>query len=189
MPLLSIWKNKARYDSRDLMLAGDSNVFSRFMITAKRDGELAGAKSIATACASAFGGFLDQRFRHHDYLLGRKNCQDFLKNTFYLPVGNDLVKDWVNANPGSPLIFNGGQSVRLIPLYGACQNSDQTEAYPKGLFDLEASEFQEVVKLRIDRLVDKAKGRFSPTGIVPQLYLQPFLKTLKTDYRKKLMTG
>lgn len=78
MPLLSIWKNQARYDSRDLMLEGDSNVFSRLMITAKRDGELAGAKSIATACASAFGGFLDQRFRRHDYLLGRKNCQDFL---------------------------------------------------------------------------------------------------------------
>jgi len=185
-PLLSAWKNQARYDSRDLLLAGDRNVFSRFMITAKRDGELAGGKSIATACASAFGGFLDQRFRRHDYLLGRKNCQEFLKNTFYLPVGNDLVKDWVAANPGSPLIFKDGQSVRLVPLYGECQNTEQTEAYPRGLFDLESSEFQDPLKRRITRLVDKAKGRFSPTGIFPQLYLQPLFENSKEGLQTKI---
>ena len=186
MPLLSVWKNQARYDSRDLMLAGDSNVFSRYMITAQRDGELAGAKSIATACASAFSGFLDERFRRHDYLLGRKNCQDFLKKTCYLPVENDLVKDWANANPASPLIFDGGQSVRLIPLYGDCQNSEQTDAYPKGLFDLEANEFQDRLKVRIERIVDKAKDRFSPTGIVPQLYLQPFFENSKEGLQKAI---
>ncbi|MGR8929404.1 MAG: patatin-like phospholipase family protein, partial [Gammaproteobacteria bacterium] len=122
VPLLSAWKNQARYDSRDLLLAGDSNVFSRFMITAQRDGEVRGSRAIATACASAFGGFLERRFRQHDFLLGRKNCQDFLKNTFHLPVENELVKNWATANPNSPMIINEGRCVQLIPLYGLCQN-------------------------------------------------------------------
>lgn len=183
-PLIGAWKNQARYDSRDLLLAADSNIFSRFMITAKREGELVGAKSIATACATAFGGFLDQRFRRHDYLLGRKNCQDFLKTTFCLPSSNPLVKDWVAANPLSPHVIDQGRSVRLIPLYGDCQTSEQTDAYPKGVFDLEANEFQAALAQRIDRLIDKAKGRLSPTGILPQLYLQPLLEQSKAGLKK-----
>lgn len=185
-PLLNAWKNQARYDSRDLMLAVDENVFSRYMITAKREGELAGGKSIATACASAFGGFLDERFRRHDFLLGRKNCQDFLKNTFHLPVENPLVANWVKAYPDSPFIITEKGRVRLVPLYGQCAIPEQIEAYPTGLCKLDASEFQDRLKSRIDQLIDKAKGQFSPTGILPQLYLQPLIENSKDGLRKKI---
>lgn len=183
-PLLSAWKNQARYDSRDLMLAADSNVFSRFMITAKRDGEVAGGKSIATACASAFGGFLNERFRRHDYLLGRKNCQDFLIDTFNLPVSNPLVHAWANAHPTSPLIANG--KIRLIPLCGNSQFPEQTEPYPQGAFDLDAADFQDLLARRVRRLVDKAKGRFSPHGVVPQLYLSPLFENAKDGLQAKI---
>jgi len=185
-PLLNAWKNQARYASRDLLLAADSNVFSRFMITAKRDGEVAGGKSIATACASAFGGFLSERFRRHDYLLGRKNCQEFLTSTFQLPVSNPLVKDWVAAQPGSPLISADGSKVRLVPLCGDSQFPEQTEPYPTGAFDLNAADFQDRLAKRIDRLVQKAKGRFSPTGVFPQLYLQPLFDTSKDGLQTKI---
>lgn len=183
-PLVSAWKNQARYDSRDLLLAADSNVFSRFMITAKRDGEVAGGKSIATACASAFGGFLSERFRRHDYLLGRKNCQDFLINTFNLPVSNALVKDWANAHPTSTLIANG--KIRLLPLCGASQFPEQTESFPKGAFDVDAADFQDRLAKRIDRLVDKAQGRFSPHGAFPQLYLAPLFENSKSGLQTKI---
>lgn len=183
-PLVNAWKNQARYDSRDLLLAADSNVFSRFMITAKRDGEMAGAKSIATACASAFGGFLDQRFRRHDFLLGRKNCQQFLQSSFQLPVDNPLVRNWVKANPGNPWLDQTGKFVCLLPLYGNCANDEHVEAYPSGQFNLQANDIQQPLKQRIERIVDRAKGRFSPTGILPQLYLLPLLEQSKDGLQK-----
>jgi len=183
-PLLSAWKNQVRYDSRDLMLAADSNIFSRFMITAKRDGEVAGGKSIATACASAFGGFLSERFRRHDFLLGRKNCQDFLISTFNLPVSNLLVKDWANAHTASSLISNG--KISLIPICGSSQFPEQTEPYPKDEFDLDAADFQAPLAKRIARLIEKAKGRISPHGVFPQLYLAPLFENSKDGLQTKI---
>ena len=37
-----------------------------------------------------FGGFLHESFRHHDYLLGRRNAQAFLRWNFALPESNPL---------------------------------------------------------------------------------------------------
>ena len=31
-------------------------------------------------CSAGFGGFLDQQFREHDFLLGQRNCQNFLRH-------------------------------------------------------------------------------------------------------------
>jgi hypothetical protein len=36
-----------------------------------------------------FIGFLDRSFRHHDYLLGRLNCQRFLMRHFYVDMRGD----------------------------------------------------------------------------------------------------
>lgn len=37
---------------------------------------------IATGGLNGFAGFFDERFRHHDYMLGKKNCQNFLRYHF-----------------------------------------------------------------------------------------------------------
>ena len=39
-----------------------------------------------------FGGFLDRRFRVHDYVLGRMNCQQFLRRSFSLPLFDPPAK-------------------------------------------------------------------------------------------------
>jgi putative MFS transporter len=70
---------QTRYDTSDLVLAADPSVFSRFMISAQRDG-LTGAKAIATGGLGAFIGFASRAFLRHDYLLGRANCQALLSN-------------------------------------------------------------------------------------------------------------
>jgi hypothetical protein len=48
----------------------------------------------ALQCATlgAFGGFFSRAFRAHDYALGRRNCQKFLRDYFVLPTDNAIVK-------------------------------------------------------------------------------------------------
>jgi hypothetical protein len=47
----------------------------------------------ALQCATlgAFGGFFYRGFRAHDYALGRRNCQRFLREWFALPQDNALI--------------------------------------------------------------------------------------------------
>jgi hypothetical protein len=49
----------------------------------------------ALQCATlgAFGGFFYRGFRAHDYALGRRNCQKFLRDSFILPDNNAIIKD------------------------------------------------------------------------------------------------
>jgi hypothetical protein len=86
----------------DLM---SGRTFSNFII-APSDQELAkkvtsGRKNIPEAlqCASlgAFGGFFSRGFRAHDFALGRRNCQKFLRDHFLLPANNPLMKEWLDV--------------------------------------------------------------------------------------------
>ena len=84
--------SQARFKPEELTLADDPDVYSRFLIVPRRgyraDGTL---EPDAIACGSleGFGGFLSRRFREHDYQLGRRNCQWFLKKYFALPSEGD----------------------------------------------------------------------------------------------------
>ena len=42
----------------------------------------------------AFGGFLAKEFRDHDYQLGSRNCQWFLKRHFGLLLANVVIQDY-----------------------------------------------------------------------------------------------
>ncbi len=78
--------------------------FDRYVI-APSDDELtahyrksAGAKpskqppALQCATLGAFGGFFCRAFRAHDYALGRRNCQKFLRDYFVLPADNVVMK-------------------------------------------------------------------------------------------------
>ncbi|WP_162558645.1 patatin-like phospholipase family protein [Robertkochia solimangrovi] len=43
---------------------------------------------LASAPLSGFAGFMEQKFRNHDFELGRKNCQDFLRYHFTIKIEN-----------------------------------------------------------------------------------------------------
>lgn len=47
----------------------------------------------ALQCATlgAFGGFFYRGFRAHDYALGRRNCQKFVRDYFVLPANNTVI--------------------------------------------------------------------------------------------------
>lgn len=84
--------DQARFKPEELELAERSDVYSRFMISpSRRDAQGRQAEfAIASATLGGFGGFFEESFRRHDYLLGRKNCRSFLRRYLVLPETNPL---------------------------------------------------------------------------------------------------
>jgi hypothetical protein len=125
---------QARYDSRDLVLAADERVFSRFMLTPQL-GDKLGGKAIASAGLSAFIGFACPDFMRYDYLLGRKNCQDFLRNSFLLASDNPIFAAWTEDQRQTYRV--GNNFLPIIPLAGPCAVDETLDPWPKGKLDPE----------------------------------------------------
>ena len=178
--MMGTWKEQSRYDSRDIMLANDEGCFSRFMITAQRPGAGAGGKSIATACAGAFGGFLCRAFRHHDFLLGRRNAQAYLRDKLVLPLENPLFTAWRGQATAAQLaqwtVMDGGHpSLPIIPLMGACAIDEPLPTYPVDAFNVNDREFQDLLSDRIKAVLRQLTDDIGPDGLeglLATLYLR-----------------
>ncbi len=100
MQMFSALVNQARFKPEELQLAEQDDVYSRFMISPSRQD--ADDRPIEPAMAAAilggFGGFLHESFRRHDFQLGRRNCQAFLRRHFCLPTTNPLFSNADDAN-------------------------------------------------------------------------------------------
>jgi hypothetical protein len=125
---------QTRYDSRDLALAADPHVFSRFMLTPQLGAKL-GDKAIASAGLGAFIGFACPDFMRYDYLLGRKNCQEFLCDTFLLANDNPLFGAWTEDQRQN--FHRDGNFLPVIPLVGPCAVDETLDPWPKGKLDPE----------------------------------------------------
>jgi len=117
--LFGALKEQARFKPEEITLAANPNIFSRYMIAPSRDGAEPGC-DLASASVGAFGGFLSEKFRQHDFQLGRKNCQSFLKNYFTVGLGNSLVRDnieWFRQN-GCIVKKDETEYVQVVPMIG-----------------------------------------------------------------------
>jgi hypothetical protein len=97
MKLFGALKNQARFKPDELELARNPDVYSRFMIAPKRGGAKGNAFPIACGSLDGFGGFLSRKFRTHDFFLGRRNAQKFLRDHLVLPENNSLFDDWTRS--------------------------------------------------------------------------------------------
>ncbi|MBD0386769.1 MAG: hypothetical protein ICV54_09630 [Nostoc sp. C3-bin3] len=165
--------NQNRFKADELILALDEDVYSRFLIAPERSDDQ-GKKPLACGSLNAFGGFLSQDFRHHDYILGRRNCQRFLQKYFVLPVSNPLFNAWsegLKANPqlqvqkvGQPETF-----LPIIPLLGSAKKEINLPNWPKyqkeNLKFLE-KQIQERVRVVVPRLINQSiNDAFSRTAL------------------------
>jgi len=129
---------QARFKPDELRLAASEDVFSRYIIAPEREGNGSGqAHDYPIACGvlGAFGGFLHKSFRRHDYLLGRRNAQQFLRCNFALPTANAIMeyslkadekgrkcddKKWQALNgAGKPKLFEykkTGETLGMLPI-------------------------------------------------------------------------
>lgn len=152
--LVSTLIQQTRYDSQDLLLAADDNVYSRFMITPQRNGKI-GGPAIASDGLGAFIGFACPAFMRHDYLLGRANCQEFLRKTFVLPEVNNVFKDmWTNDQKTAHGIPDGkgGLFLPLVPLLGNATVPETTDPWPMRALDPEI--YRDAIEKRFKAIVE-----------------------------------
>jgi hypothetical protein len=127
--MFSALKNQARFKPQELELAEAPDVYSRFMIApSRRDAADEPVEpAIASGIVGGFGGFLHETLRQHDFQLGRRNCQAFLRWHFVLPESNPVVaasnpearaRFRVRQRDGSADLFDGkdGSQVPLLPI-------------------------------------------------------------------------
>jgi len=143
--LFSSWKQQARFKPKEIALAMDDAVYSRFLIAPTRssaDGKerWLGGRAIAAGALGGFSGFLTEAYRRHDFLLGRRNAQRFLSEHFLVPANNPIVAAWA----GDPALASflrtrdGEVHAPVIPLVSGCGSDDREEclpAWPKHALD------------------------------------------------------
>ena len=125
--------DQARFRPEDLAIAASGDVFSRFAIMPSRRNSAGqrAAMAMASAILSGFGGFLSEAFRRHDFHLGRRNCQAFLRWHFSLPETNDLFTGfaqrdawYVREKDGTMQLFDSkrepGKRVPYLPIIPLC---------------------------------------------------------------------
>lgn len=93
--LLGMLIDQARFKPEELQLSHDDKVFSRFEISPARSSRNPVARKlpIASGALGGFSGFISESFRRHDYLLGRRNAQAFLRWHLVLPKSNPIFGD------------------------------------------------------------------------------------------------
>ena len=155
--LMGVVVDQMRFKPNELVLAADEKTFSRFLIAPHRT--LPGKSkeepyAIASGLLGGFGGFLSQPFRDHDFQLGRRNCQMFLRASFALPPDNPIIRAWppkareddrfkALAEPGDPPSF------RIIPLLGSAAADVALPDWPRLTHD-EFSDLQPRIKERLE---------------------------------------
>jgi len=88
--LVAVLLSQSRFLGESLAVLASGTAFSRFVI-APSDPAQKSKNALQCASLGAFGGFMERSFRAHDFLLGRRNCQMFLKTHFRLPIGNPII--------------------------------------------------------------------------------------------------
>lgn len=121
----------SRFFGESLALIVDGT-FSRFMI-APSGKQVPGQQALQCGSLGAFGGFFEKKFRQHDYQLGRRNCQQFLRTQFLLPTANPIIAGGLPTDAakraaivqqfGGPTPSDNFQQwrewIQVIPLCGA----------------------------------------------------------------------
>ncbi|HZZ87485.1 MAG TPA: hypothetical protein VFE13_04030 [Caulobacteraceae bacterium] len=178
--------DQARLDAIDLAQIKDESIFSRFMISPTRQNPLKPARawrpsqSLMSAPLNAFLGFAAEAYREHDFLLGRRNAQKFLADTFVLPATNPLV-----AGPGwaAPDEFvdpaSGVTCRRLVPLRGRAADVQPEPLWRwDALSDQDIEGYVDLVGARADAIFRNLKNGVGATagggvsGGIADIYLE-----------------
>lgn len=96
--IYSTMRTQLLFKPNDLEEGTETDIYSRFLMAPTRTfrgrGKVIGSQAIACGSLDGFGGFITRDFREHDFQLGRRNCQQFLRKYFTMPIDttNAIVK-------------------------------------------------------------------------------------------------
>jgi hypothetical protein len=187
--LMGAFISQSRFKPEDLALAKNPNVASRHAIMPIRYGPADQPEPYAIASGSlgGFGGFLSKAFRHHDFMLGRRNCQRFLSHHFVLPATNALFAGWPASAERTPFEVQPDSApdlvhLPIVPLLGKLATDAYTAMppWPADPSDLSIDRLKEAVLTRADALKDSLIAQYQPDWVLRQ-----GIKTLWAWNRKK----
>ena len=145
--LVSTLTQQTRYNSRDVVLAADPNVFSRFMLAPRQDPN-SKRPAIASGGLAAFVGFTCPAFMRYDYMLGRQSCRDFLYKEFALAETNAKVFGGPWTDEQKKAYAQGTQPgcLPIIPLVGTARQPQDLDPWPAGKLDPE--DYRDAIEAR-----------------------------------------
>lgn len=140
--LFGVWLQQTRFKPGELELAASEDVRSRFLLAPVRYDEgrhdagkrLVGAPAICGGGLGGFAAFLSQIYRLHDFQLGRRNMQKFLRDHFTLDPANPIVSDWIARHPQvAQRWFDADGEFPIIPLCGPAAVEVPLYPWPAGV--------------------------------------------------------
>ncbi len=180
-PMVGVMINQARFKMDELMHAADENYFSRYLIAPWEPGQDAqpDSKYLASGGLGGFAGFIEETFRAHDFQLGRRNCQKFLRDHLAVPAGagqaapnriiaatwgaKRLDPSWAryrNQDGGTP-----GQFCQVIPLVGRVAHPEPKPEWPM-TNDERLRQIERQIVARLEVVGPKLLGELNITGVV-----------------------
>jgi len=145
--------DQARFKPTELVPAIDPANHSRFLIAPRRD--VVGVEQrykIACGLLTGFGGFLDEKFRAHDFQLGRRNCQEFLRSIFGLPASNKIVTPLEGRTAFQ--LARDSERYAIIPRFGDALPEVALPEWPR-MSDADLGVLMKRVKGRLDKLAPR----------------------------------
>ena len=134
--LLSAMRKQGMFKPEDLLLAQRTDIYNRFLIAPSRtdENDHPVKNPLASGGFEAFAGFLQNNFRQHDFMLGRRNCQRFLMAHLTLDAQNPLFDNWRDNNAmfeRHRVVKNGVDHLPIIPLNETLREPIDQLLWPK----------------------------------------------------------
>jgi hypothetical protein len=167
-PTVSMFVQSNRFATADLVQFLHPDVYNRLLVTPRRSNPtpkdkkspdfLTGGDALCGAGLGGFLGFIFSQYRHHDFMLGRRNCQAFLSWSLTLHNTNPV---FAGPRPAVPKLPDGVSipegECPVIPLYGTAVNLEPEPVWPrKGSFD--ATSLEPAIKARADQMLHRIPG-------------------------------
>jgi hypothetical protein len=159
--LISVFIAQSRFFGESLALITEGTS-SRFVIAPSDDRIAKGTPALQCASLGAFGGFFERSFRAHDFQLGRRNCQQFLRCHFALPVDNPIIASGLSTEalrsfkippPPEATTQLDNDWIPLIPLCSAALNDDEPWPQPGKISQVSLTEIVELIDSRVNAIL------------------------------------
>jgi hypothetical protein len=158
--MLPLFITQSRFFGESLALI-TKGTSSRFVI-APSDATRPAQHALQGASLGAFGGFFERSFRQHDFQLGRRNCQQFLRRYFALPVDNPVIASGLSPEarrnfriPPPPDAPPSKETdwIPIIPLCGTLRENEERSPERKQISDESLTEIVDLIDSRLNRLL------------------------------------
>jgi hypothetical protein len=105
-----------------------------------------------------------------DYLLGRANCRQFLRDQFLLGEKNPVFDGWSDAQREQFQSSSVPGMLPIVPLVGAAAAQQEIEPWPAGKLDPDT--YRDAIKKRFKTILEKqAVGRLAKALAPPAAWL------------------